>query len=609
VILHGLWPAVASPPEEVPVDTSSSEWPVTNTEHGMLVAMGEFLRQHGLLDRLRQVPIQQKAHAFTPQAKLIEFLVGIMSGIEHLHDLNYGPRPLVADAEVATAWGLKKFAHFTTVGRTLDCCDPATVTALEAAITAFSRPFIDAAVHEEVRRGYRVVLDVDLTGRPVSPTSTTFPEAAFGWMNDQVRLGYQLARVCLSPHSGERLWLAGFHHPGDTVSAECLQALVQAAETQLRIRPQRRPELVDQRVAAQRADMARLRRLRKQRQAQAQHAEAKHTELVGKCYHAEQLLKSRLSKAKQRCLRTQLAGWRKRLPRLVEQMAHAKQLVAQYQTRLTEQTAELATLQQWRRRLATDNLINPTPPEIEVRMDAGFASGGNLTWLLEMGYWPNTKSPNGRTTNALRARLPRSASWVRVGENAEMTLIGDHVLHGCPHPLTLAVERFKVKGRFKYASLVRYGPPPALGEWFNQYNARQTIEAGNKELKGPFSVQHLMTRAPAGLKIQVILTGLAANCVRWYQPWLKACAAAPTPSVNRLLDSPKALVRVAANSAALVQRTNHGTSLVFGPRSALPGAGFTLHGVPAIQLPLGYHRPFKNVSQSTKLALNAHSLR
>jgi hypothetical protein len=118
-----------------------------------------------------------------------------------------------------------------------------------------------------------------------------------------------------------------------------------------------------------------------------------------------------------------------------------------------------------------------------------------------------------------------------------------------------------------------------------------------------------MTRAPAGLKIQVMLTGLADNSVRCYQPLLKACAATPTPSVNRLLDSPKALVRVAANSAALVQRTEHGTSLVFGPRSASSGAGFTLHGVPAIQLPLGYHRPFKNAFHSTIPALNVHSLR
>lgn len=169
---------------------SSSDWPITNTEHGMLIALGEFLQQRGLLEQLRQVPIQQKTHTFTPQAKLLEFLAGIMSGIEHLQDLNHGPRPLVPDELVAQAWGLEGFAHYTTVGRTLDVCDQNTVQAVEAAITAFSRPFIEAAVHEEVRCGRRLVFDLDLTGRPVSATSTTYPDAAFGWMNDQVRLGY-----------------------------------------------------------------------------------------------------------------------------------------------------------------------------------------------------------------------------------------------------------------------------------------------------------------------------------------------------------------------------------------------------------------------------------
>jgi hypothetical protein len=118
-----------------------------------------------------------------------------------------------------------------------------------------------------------------------------------------------------------------------------------------------------------------------------------------------------------------------------------------------------------------------------------------------------------------------------------------------------------------------------------------------------------MSRAPAGIRLQVLFTGLAANIVRWCQPWLKTCAAAPTPRVTRTLGSPKALVRVAANSAALVQRTNAGTSLLFGPRSALPGAAFTLRGVPAIQLPLGVHRPCKITSVSTKPAPNAHFLR
>jgi hypothetical protein len=77
-------------------------------------------------------------------------------------------------------------------------CDAQTVTATEEAINAFSRPFLHTTVRELLRRGQPLIYDLDLTGQPVSSTSTTYPEAAFGWMNDQVQLGYQLARVALA---------------------------------------------------------------------------------------------------------------------------------------------------------------------------------------------------------------------------------------------------------------------------------------------------------------------------------------------------------------------------------------------------------------------------
>lgn len=575
----------------------------------MLVALGEFLRQRGLLEQLRQIPIPQKTHTFTPQAKVLEFLIGIMSGIEYLQDLNYGPQPLVPDQVVAQAWGLKGFAHFTTVGRTLEVCDAKTVQAVETAIDVFSRPYIDAAVHAEIRQGRRVVFDLDLTGRSVSSTSTTYPAAAFGGMNDQVRLGYQLARVCLSPQTGERLWLAGLHHPGNSVSTGCLQELIQVAEAQTGIRPRRRPELVDQRLTAQAAEMARTQPLLGKHQAKVRAVEQQQTAVIGQQYHAAQERKGHISPEKHQHLCMQLKRWQKRQPRLGAQKAQAQRLVAVYQMQLAQQVTDRAALQAWQTQLASENVSNPNAPTIEARMDAGFVSGNNVAWLLEMGYAPNTKSPNARTTAALCAHLPRGTAWTRVGANAEMVLIGTHDLRGCPYPLTVALERFKVQGRFKYACLVRYGAPPPLAQWFAAYNGRQTIEAGNKEMKGPFFVQHFMSRSPAGMQLQVVLTGLAANAIRWCRPWLQECAAAPTARVNRILGSLKAIVRVAANSTALVQRNALGISIVFSPQSALPEAAFTLHNVPAVQLPLGFHRPFQIESESTNLALNAHSLR
>lgn len=131
---------------------SSLNWPAANTQHGMLVAFGEFLQPHGLIERLMQVPIRQKTRTFAPQTKLIKFLAGIMSGIEHLEDLNDGSHPLVKDRLAAQAWGQAGFAHYSGVSRTLDVCDERTVAAVEQAINEFSRLFIATAIQGLLRR-------------------------------------------------------------------------------------------------------------------------------------------------------------------------------------------------------------------------------------------------------------------------------------------------------------------------------------------------------------------------------------------------------------------------------------------------------------------------
>jgi len=59
------------------VTHSASDWPSPNTQHGMLVALGEFLEQHGLIDGLMKVPLPQRTRKFAPQTKLVEFLAGI----------------------------------------------------------------------------------------------------------------------------------------------------------------------------------------------------------------------------------------------------------------------------------------------------------------------------------------------------------------------------------------------------------------------------------------------------------------------------------------------------------------------------------------------------
>ena len=572
---------------------AASDWNFTNTDHGLLVAFGEFLRQHGLLEQLMRVPIPQKKVTHTPQAKLIEFLAGIFGGIEYLSDLNDGSHPLAKDETVAQAWGVSRFAHYSGVSRTLDACDDETVIAIKRAIELFSQPFIRTAVDDLWRAGKPIVYDLDLTGQAVSATSTstTYPDSAFGWMNNQIQLGYQLARLCLTTVTGERIWLNGFHHPGDTVSTSCLQELVRAAEAQTHVRPRRRTELVQQRISATEKLMERPRRLLAQQQAKQTRLQQTELRVRLQIAQAEQGQKSPVFTAQSARLRQRRPSWQARLLRVAKQLADCERAITHHQSYLNQLAATVTQLKDWLRQLEADNQTNPDPPVCEVRMDSGFSGGEGLTWLIELGYQVNTKAPSDKTTTALRQTLSADTLWTRVGANAEMTSPRAYHLHDCPYPLQAALERFQIGAVYHYATLLQFrdvGTPPPLADWFQSYNGRQIIEAGNKELKsGVYHVQHLMTRARAGIQIQVLFAGLAANSVHWAMPWLRGCARTSAPKLEQTLQSPKHMVRVAANSSAFVQQTDWGTAMQFAPNSALPGVLLYLKGVPAFQLPLG----------------------
>ncbi len=568
----------------------TSDWPLSNTDHGLLVAFGEFLQQHGLIQQLMEVPIEQKAVRFAPQAKVIELLAGIMSGIEYLSDLNDGPRPLAKDTVVARAWGQEAFAHYSSVSRTLDACDDETVSTMQQAIQTFSQLFIRTAIHELIGTGAPIVYDLDLMGQGVSATSTSYPAAAFGWMNDSVQLGYQVARICFTTHAHERIWLSGFHHPGDTVSGSCLQELIRSAEQQTGVRPRRRIELVRQRITAHEQQMQRPQRLIAQQQTKQAHLQQTQVHLREQIFQAQQSQKTPISQSESARLAKRCQSWQARLPRWEKQLATCERIIARHQDYLHQLSQAQLQLQNWLNTLDADNRTNPDAPLCEARMDSGFSSGANLTWLIEMGYQVNTKAVGGLTTAALRKTIPADAAWTRVGDNAEMLICQQSSVHDCPYPLRLALERFKVRDTYQYATLLQFrddGRALTLPNWFHAYNARQTIEAGNKESKsGVFHVQHLMSRSPAGLRLQVMFTALAANVVHWCRPWLRHCATQPTAKLLQTFNSPKHMVRVAANSAALVQQTTTGTALQFAPTSALPGAILVLKGVPAFQLPL-----------------------
>jgi hypothetical protein len=577
------------------------------TQHAMLVAWGHFARTLGFTKRLADLPIDQKTVVRAPHEKLVELAIGLLSGIEYLSDLSEGSAPLTRDTEVAQAWQVQAMADASGVSRTLAACTPDTVAALQAALDALGQPFLDRAVRDLRQRDETLVLDADLTGRPVSSTSQTFPGAAFGYMDGEIRLGYQLAEICLQTRLFGRQWLCARQHPGDTLSAPCLLDLVCEAERRLGCHPRRRVELLAQRITAGEQSIASLQaslnqappRLSAQLarcellQQQIQAAEAQMAQLVAHPASSRQAGPySRLNQ-----LRQQVASWYRQLSYARQRVANLTAAMQQQRQRsqqeLAAQQAQVAHLQARYAHFSHENAQQNHPPRCQMRMDAGFSSGENLTALIELGYDVETKSGHPAVLASLRARVTPTTHWTRVGKNAEMVAWTHYQSNTCPYPWLVGLERFHTPQGERHAVLIRYQDQPSppgldLVHWFHDYNGRQTIEAGNKEEKTTFKVQHLMSHSPAGIEIQVLLTVFAANFVRWADHWVRERLEQTTRRFEMTLASPKRLVRVAANSPATVERRAGWERVRFSSLSCFAGVVIRLSDGPGRQLALPF---------------------
>ena len=159
--------------------------------------------------------------------------------------------PLDKDLALAHAWGQTGWADYSGVSRTLSGLSWEEVRALVAVLERVSQPFIDQETRLLRSLGQPLREDGDLTGIPVSNTSRTYPNASYGHMDDEIRLGYQVGVTSLHSPTYGRLWFSVEHHAGDTVSCTQAEALaVGASEKRTELRPRRRTELLQARIEA-----------------------------------------------------------------------------------------------------------------------------------------------------------------------------------------------------------------------------------------------------------------------------------------------------------------------------------------------------------------------
>ncbi|MBI1299937.1 hypothetical protein GC175_33860 [bacterium] len=438
------------------------------TQHAMLVVWGAYAQQIGLVKALEQVELSQKCRTHRPQTKIIEFLVAILAGLPHLQDLSRSAHPLVRDQAVAEAWDQPAWADYSGVSRTLQSLSDEEVTALVAAIDAISQPIIDLECERAVASAGRLVYDADLTGRPVSSTSISYPDTAFGYIGDTVRLGYQAALVTLHSPTYGRLWLSNQLHPGDTVSTTQAQSLVLAAEARTGLRPRRRTELVASRLAVAQAALAVAETTydvacdrHKEASDQVHDTKLELAEWSRKQQQLEHQYQQAGRQPTAYCklaqARRKTATYEQRLPRTEKALGVAQKRMARCERKYVAAGEEVNRLREHHRRLLAENERNPHPVRSLFRLDGGFASQENIAWLTEMGYDVDTKARSTAVRDGLIAALTPATIWQRVGGNAALTAWPKTTADGhFTYPVDLALARYQLGKTTRHSVLVHY---------------------------------------------------------------------------------------------------------------------------------------------------------
>ena len=494
-------------------DRSTKE---TITEHALLVPLGHFAEQIGLLAAFDRLPIKMKTVTHRPGEKMAEVLVGILAGNMHLNELEEAPHPVTRDPAVAHAWGQDTFACAAGVSDLLRAVSPTTVEELREAVHTVITP------HRERLLGQlspsQLVVDGDLTGLLVSDQAQTYAGADFGYMGAAHGLakGYQFARVQVQGKTDVVL-LGGCLYPGHTLSQACLVQLVATIETTLG-RPRRRVEAVAERLATAEQALA-----------------AADVALERLTTHPPRTAKRRHD----------LETWRQRA------------------------AVEVTQLRVRREALIAENATRSSPRQIVLRLDGGFGTADLVAWLWEMGYDFVVRAHNQKVAESLRAA--GGLVWEKVSQNgfiapSTCTRVGTN-----PYPLRIFACRQTRTGDHpeRWSALL---VSPSLGDpaWPTRrvgvfYNGRQTIEATIKEGKVLFASRHLPTRHQPGIAFFEELVLLAQNLLRWFRRAVLGKTRLATASLHDL-------VRVGAQSRARISRQASSRILTFasdGPWSHL----------------------------------------
>jgi len=455
----------------VPMDSIMQHYELANFDDfsitGFLVPTGHYAQKIGLIDLFKQrLKIKMKTIHHTPVEKIIELFVSMISGCPDIKTVN---NRLVPDKLAATAWCQKQFADQSQASLVLHRITPENLLQLEE---IFQTLFHEQSLARRHPRNKWLVVDVDMTGLPVSPSSRTYERATFGFMQKEKGKGYKLTCPYTGGEFGEVF--GGLFDPG---SAHCATKL-----TDLLL-------LIEKRVGSPPSSLA------------------KYKTRIQPLLTQAKILENRARRREKEASRARKHERRSILER------RSKRLYSRAEILREEAAQALKTSQSF------DTLRHHNPRRaILIRGDAGFGSIENSTLLIELGYNFLLKGYSPHTARVLAQGVAES-QWIRFNPIISVAELGIIKLPRCPYPVRIVLGRTKTAKPqvFQYFHLVTTIPErliDAVGV-VKFYNARQTIEAFIKTGKNVLNLKHFRVRNFYGIEFTLALGLLAHNFMNW----------------------------------------------------------------------------------------------
>lgn len=455
----------------LPMDSIMQRYELANFDDfsitGFLVPTGHYAQKIGLIDLFKEhLTIRMKTVHHTPVEKIVELFVSMISGCPDVKTVN---NRLVPDKLAAAAWCQKQFADQSQASLVLHRITPENLTQLEE---IFQTLFNEQSLARHHPPDEHLIVDVDMTGLPVSPSSKTYEGATFGFMQKEKGKGYKLTCPYTGGEFGEVF--GGLLDPGSAHCAAKLSDLL---------------VLIEKRVGSPPSSLA------------------KYTARINPLITQAKILEDRARRREEEASHARKPERRRILERRSKRLGIRAEILREGAAQILKTSQSFDALRQHNSRRG-----------ILIRGDAGFGTTVNSTLLIELGYDFLLKGYSPHTARVLAKEVAES-QWIRFNPVTFVAELGVIKLSGCPYPVRVVLGRTKAAKSqvFQYFHLVTTVPERLKDaiEVLKFYNGRQTIEAFIKTGKNVLNLKHFRVRNFYGIQFTLTLGLLAHNFMNW----------------------------------------------------------------------------------------------